>query len=132
MAVLYALAGCVPWLLRNRNRAVIYGGQQHWWAAKTMQLACLAQDHRADAHHLNAVVMIENRRPTPASKKEVDAALNAGLIRCAYSPTTTPAANKCFKLAAELGAAPINTSASCWCCGADAEGQRRPHGPHAM
>ena len=35
------------------------------------------KDHRADAHHLNAVVMIGSGGLTAAVKKEVDAALNA-------------------------------------------------------
>ena len=40
------------------------------------------KDHRADAHHLNAVVMIGFGGLTVAVKKEVDAALNAhGLIK---------------------------------------------------
>ncbi|MFY8104964.1 MAG: YhbY family RNA-binding protein, partial [Ramlibacter sp.] len=38
--------------------------------------------HRADAHHLDPVVMIGNDGLTPAVRKEVDAALNAhGLIK---------------------------------------------------
>ena len=39
------------------------------------------KDHRADAHHLNPVVMIGSDGLTDAVKKETDAALNAhGLI----------------------------------------------------
>src|SRR3954471_4453279 len=38
--------------------------------------------HRAEAHHLDPVVMIGNDRLTPAVKKETEAALNAhGLIK---------------------------------------------------
>ena len=40
------------------------------------------KDHRADAHHLDPVVMIGSDGLTPAVQKEVDAALNAhGLIK---------------------------------------------------
>ncbi|MBX3652642.1 MAG: YhbY family RNA-binding protein [Ramlibacter sp.] len=40
------------------------------------------KEHRAEAHHLNPVVMIGNDGLTAAVKKEVDAALNAhGLIK---------------------------------------------------
>ena len=40
------------------------------------------KSHRAEAHHLNAVVMIGSEGLTPAVKKETDAALNAhGLIK---------------------------------------------------
>jgi len=38
--------------------------------------------HRAEAHHLDPVVMVGNEGLTPAVKKEIDAALNAhGLIK---------------------------------------------------
>jgi hypothetical protein len=47
--------------------------------------------HRAEAHHLDPVVMIGNDGLTPAVQKETDAALNA--------PRRS------------------STSASCWCCG---------------
>ena len=40
------------------------------------------KDHRAEAHHLNPVVMIGSDGLTDAVKKETDAALNAhGLIK---------------------------------------------------
>ncbi len=40
------------------------------------------KEHRAEAHHLDPVVMIGNDGLTPAVKKETDAALNAhGLIK---------------------------------------------------
>ena len=40
------------------------------------------KEHRAEAHHLDPVVMIGNDGLTPAIKKETDAALNAhGLIK---------------------------------------------------
>ncbi|MEO7548834.1 MAG: YhbY family RNA-binding protein, partial [Ramlibacter sp.] len=40
------------------------------------------KEHRAEAHHLDPVVMIGNGGVTPAVKKEINAALNAhGLIK---------------------------------------------------
>lgn len=65
--------------------------------------------HRADAHHLDPVVMIGNDGLTPAVKKETDAALNAhGLIKVRVFCDDRTAREAMFiTLADELGAAPI-------------------------
>jgi len=67
------------------------------------------KDHRADAHHLNAVVMIGSGGLTAAVKKEVDAALNAhGLIKVRAQIDERVAREAIFKeLTTELSAAPI-------------------------
>ena len=65
--------------------------------------------HRADAHHLDPVVMIGNDGLTPAVKKETDAALNAhGLIKIRVLGDDRAAREAIYKqLADELNAAPI-------------------------
>lgn len=65
--------------------------------------------HRADAHHLDPVVMIGNDGLTPAVKKETDAALNAhGLIKVRVFCDDRATRETMFAtLADELGAAPI-------------------------
>ncbi len=65
--------------------------------------------HRADAHHLDPVVMIGNDGLTPAVQKEVDAALNAhGLIKVRVLGDDRAAREAMYQqLADQLGAAPI-------------------------
>jgi RNA-binding protein len=65
--------------------------------------------HRADAHHLDPVVMIGNDGLTAAVTKETDMALNAhGLIKIRVLGDDRPAREEMFqKLADELNAAPI-------------------------
>ena len=67
------------------------------------------KDHRAEAHHLNAVVMIGSGGLTAAVKKEVDAALNAhGLIKVRAQLDDRIAREAIFQqLSTELNAAPI-------------------------
>jgi len=67
------------------------------------------KDHRAEAHHLNAVVMIGSGGLTAAVKKEVDAALNAhGLIKVRAQIDERVAREAIFQeLTTELSAAPI-------------------------
>lgn len=65
--------------------------------------------HRAEAHHLDPVVMIGNDGLTPAVKKETDAALKAhGLIKVRVLGDDREQREAIFQqLADELGAAPI-------------------------
>ncbi|GAB3189606.1 YhbY family RNA-binding protein [Hydrogenophaga aquatica] len=65
--------------------------------------------HRAEAHHLDPVVLIGGDGLTPAVKKEVDAALKAhGLIKVrVFSDDRTERESYLQTLADELGAAPI-------------------------
>ena len=65
--------------------------------------------HRAEAHHLDPVVMIGNDGLTPAVKKEVDAALKAhGLIKIRVLGDDRAQRDEMYQaLADELGAAPI-------------------------
>ena len=65
--------------------------------------------HRAEAHHLDPVVMIGNDGLTPAVKKETDAALNAhGLIKVRVLGDDREAREAMYRqLCDELGAAPI-------------------------
>ena len=65
--------------------------------------------HRAEAHHLDPVVMIGNDGLTPAVKKETDAALNAhGLIKVRVLGDDRDAREAMYRqLCDELGAAPI-------------------------
>jgi putative YhbY family RNA-binding protein len=65
--------------------------------------------HRADAHHLDPVVMVGNDGLTAAVKKETDAALNAhGLIKVRVFSDDRAARETMFQtLANELNAAPI-------------------------
>ncbi|NBP46425.1 MAG: YhbY family RNA-binding protein [Betaproteobacteria bacterium] len=65
--------------------------------------------HRADAHHLEPVVMIGNDGLTPAVVKETDAALNAhGLIKVRVLGDDRTAREDMFQnLAEQLSAAPI-------------------------
>jgi RNA-binding protein len=65
--------------------------------------------HRADAHHLDPVVMIGNDGLTPAVVKETDAALNAhGLIKVRVLGDDRAQRDAMYQqLADELGAAPI-------------------------
>jgi putative YhbY family RNA-binding protein len=67
------------------------------------------KEHRAQAHHLNPVVMIGNDGLTPAVKKEADAALNAhGLIKIRVFGDDRALREAMFQqLADELNAAPI-------------------------
>ena len=67
------------------------------------------KDQRAEAHHLNPVVMIGSDGLTAAVKKEVDAALNAhGLIKVRVQSDDRPGREAMFQiLANELDAAPI-------------------------
>jgi RNA-binding protein len=65
--------------------------------------------HRAEAHHLDPVVMIGNEGLTPAVKKETDAALNAhGLIKIRVHGDDRAQREAIFQeLAEQLNAAPI-------------------------
>ncbi|HSV83911.1 MAG TPA: YhbY family RNA-binding protein [Ramlibacter sp.] len=65
--------------------------------------------HRAEAHHLDPVVMIGNEGLTPAVRKEADAALNAhGLIKIRVLGDDREARETIYQqLCDELGAAPI-------------------------
>jgi len=67
------------------------------------------KDKRADAHHLDPVVMIGGDGLTPAVQKEVDAALNAhGLIKVRVFSDERSTREAIFvALSDELGAAPI-------------------------
>jgi RNA-binding protein len=67
------------------------------------------KEKRAEAHHLDPVVMIGNDGLTPAIRKEADAALNAhGLIKVrVFSDDRTSRETMFAALAVELGAAPI-------------------------
>jgi RNA-binding protein len=67
------------------------------------------KQHRADAHHLDPVVMIGNEGLTAAVKKEIDAALKAhGLIKVRVHGDDRAERESIFQtLAGELGAAPI-------------------------
>lgn len=67
------------------------------------------KDHRAEAHHLNPVVMVGSDGLTAAVKKEIDAALKAhGLIKVRVQSDDRPGREAMFQLLAdELGAAPI-------------------------
>jgi RNA-binding protein len=67
------------------------------------------KQHRADAHHLDPVVMIGNEGLSAAVKKEVDAALKAhGLIKVRVHGDDRAERETMFQtLADELGAAPI-------------------------
>lgn len=65
--------------------------------------------HRAEAHHLDPVVMIGNEGLTPAVRKEADAALSAhGLIKIRVLGDDRDARDAIYQqLADELNAAPI-------------------------
>jgi RNA-binding protein len=65
--------------------------------------------HRAEAHHLDPIVMVGNDGLTPAVKKEADAALKAhGLIKIRVFSDDRPAREAMLQsLAEELSAAPI-------------------------
>ncbi|MEO7128875.1 MAG: YhbY family RNA-binding protein [Rhodoferax sp.] len=65
--------------------------------------------HRANAHHLDPVVMVGAGGLTSAVKKETDGALNAhGLIKVRVFSDDRTARNEIYQaLADELGAAPI-------------------------
>lgn len=65
--------------------------------------------HRAEAHHLDPVVMIGNDGLTPGVKKEIDAALKAhGLIKVRVLGDDRVQREAMYQsLAEELGAAPI-------------------------
>ena len=67
------------------------------------------KDQRAEAHHLNPVVMIGSDGLTVAVKKEIDAALNAhGLIKVRVQSDDRVGRETIFQtLADELDAAPI-------------------------
>lgn len=67
------------------------------------------KEHRAQAHHLNPVVMIGNEGLTAAVKKETDAALNAhGLIKIRVLGDDKAQREAMFQeLADHLNAAPI-------------------------
>ena len=67
------------------------------------------KDKRADAHHLDPVVMVGSDGLTPAVQKEIDAALNAhGLIKVRVFSDERATREAIFAtLADALGAAPI-------------------------
>lgn len=67
------------------------------------------KDKRADAHHLDPVVLVGGEGLTPAVRKEVDAALKAhGLIKVrVFSDEREAREAMLSTLADELGAAPI-------------------------
>ena len=67
------------------------------------------REHRANAHHLDPVVMIGGDGLTPAVQKEIDAALNAhGLIKVRVFGDDRAAREQMYQqLAGDLNAAPI-------------------------
>ena len=67
------------------------------------------KEKRADAHHLDPIVMVGNDGLTPAVQKEIDAALNAhGLIKVrVFSDDRAGRETMFTALADALGAAPI-------------------------
>lgn len=67
------------------------------------------KEHRAEAHHLDPVVLVGGDGLTANVKKEIDAALNAhGLIKVRVFSDDRVARDEMFKtLAEELNAAPI-------------------------
>ena len=67
------------------------------------------REHRANAHHLEPVVMIGGDGLTPAVQKEIDAALNAhGLIKVRVFGDDRAAREQMYQqLADDLNAAPI-------------------------
>ena len=67
------------------------------------------REHRANAHHLDPVVMIGGDGLTPAVQKEIDAALNAhGLIKVRVFGDDRAAREAMYQqLADDLNAAPI-------------------------
>ena len=67
------------------------------------------REHRANAHHLDPVVMVGNDGLTPAVQKEIDLALKAhGLIKVRVFSDDREQRNTIFEtLAEQLGAAPI-------------------------
>jgi RNA-binding protein len=67
------------------------------------------KDHRAEAHHLDPVVMVGGDGLTANVKREIDAALNAhGLIKVRVFSDDRVAREAMFQeVAAELNAAPI-------------------------
>ncbi|AVP57898.1 YhbY family RNA-binding protein [Pulveribacter suum] len=67
------------------------------------------REHRADAHHLQPVVLVGADGLTPAVRKEIDAALNAhGLIKVRVFGDDRAAREAMYQqLADELNAAPI-------------------------
>ena len=67
------------------------------------------KEHRAEAHHLDPVVMIGNDGLTPSVQKQIDAALNShGLIKVrVFSDDRTSREAMFTSLADALGAAPI-------------------------
>ena len=67
------------------------------------------REQRAQAHHLNPVVMVGSDGITPNVRKEIDAALNAhGLIKVRVFSDDRAARELMYQeLAADLGAAPI-------------------------
>ena len=81
----------------------------NWGMAQIQLTPAQRKDHRADAHHLNAVVMIGSDGLTPGVQKEIDAALNAhGLIKVRVQSDDRTSREQMFQtLAAELDAAPI-------------------------
>lgn len=68
------------------------------------------REKRADAHHLDPVVMVGGEGLTPAVVKETDAALNAhGLIKVRVQGDDREAREAMFvQLCDELNAAPID------------------------
>ncbi|MEO7335577.1 MAG: YhbY family RNA-binding protein [Caldimonas sp.] len=71
--------------------------------------SAVRKQKRADAHHLDPVVMVGSSGLTPTVVKEVDAALNAhGLIKVRVSLDDRTAREAALaRLSDELGAAPI-------------------------
>ena len=67
------------------------------------------REHRANAHHLDPVVMVGNDGLTPAIQREADHALNAhGLIKIRVQVGERDARNDILlKLCDDLGAAPV-------------------------
>jgi len=67
------------------------------------------REKRADAHHLNPVVIVGSDGLTPAVQKEIDSALDShGLIKVRVASDDRAGRELMFQsLAADLGAAPI-------------------------
>ena len=70
------------------------------------------REHRANAHHLDPVVLVGGDGLTPAVKKEIDAALNAhGLIKVrVFNDDRTAREQMYQQIATDLNAAPIQHS----------------------
>ena len=87
------------------------------------------KEKRAEAHHLDPVVMIGTDGMTDAVVKEIDAALKAhGLIKVRVFSDDRASREAMFAAAGRAARMRrrSSTSASCWCCGGRCPTRRRP------